>query len=73
MTSSIWKTARDLQIADGLTLAADGEALTEAWRHLLDRPEQAAEQGRRGLAIVDRNRGAVERSVELLSELVDLD
>lgn len=67
------RIARDLEAADGLTLAPDGEALTEAWRRLLDRPDEAAEQGRRGLAIVDRNRGAVERSVELLSELVDLD
>ena len=67
------RMARDLEAADGLTLAADGEALTEAWRRLLDRPDEAAEQGRRGLAVVDRNRGAVERSVELLSELVDLD
>ena len=67
------RMARDLEAADGLTLAADGEALTEAWRRLLDRPDEAAEQGGRGLAVVDRNRGAVERSVELLSELVDLD
>jgi len=67
------RMARDLEAADGLTLAPDGEALTEAWRRLLDRPDEAAEQGRRGLAIVDRNRGAVERSVGLLSELVDLD
>lgn len=66
------RIARDLQAADGLTVAADGEALTAAWRRLLDRPDEAAEQGRRGLAIVERNRGAVERSVELLSELVDL-
>lgn len=66
------RIARDLEAADGLTLAPDGEALTEAWRRLLDRPDEAAEQGRRGLAIVDRNRGAVKRSVELLSELVDL-
>ncbi|MYJ26774.1 MAG: 3-deoxy-D-manno-octulosonic acid transferase, partial [Holophagales bacterium] len=67
------RIARDLEVADGVTLAADGEALTEAWRRFLDHPREATEQGRRGLAIVDRNRGAVERSVELLSELVDLD
>lgn len=67
------RIAHDLEAADGLTLAADGEALTEAWRRLLDRPDEAAEQGGRGLAIIDRNRGAVGRSVELLSQLVDLD
>ena len=67
------RIARDLEAADGVALAVDGEGLTEAWRRLLDRPHEAAAQGRRGLAIVDRNRGAVERSVELLSELVDLD
>ena len=67
------RIARDFEAASGLTLAADGEVLTEAWRRFLDEPDQAAAQGRRGMAIVDRNRGAVERSVELLSELVDLD
>ena len=67
------RISRDFEAASGLTLAADGEVLTEAWRRFLDEPDQAAAQGRRGMAIVDRNRGAVERSVELLSELVDLD
>ena len=67
------RIARDLEAADGVTVAADGEALTEAWRRCLDDPAGAAEQGGRGLAVVDRNRGAVKRSVELLSELVDLD
>lgn len=67
------RIARDLESANGVTLATDGEALTEAWRRFLDHPDEAAGQGGRGLAIVDRNRGAVERSVELLSELVDLD
>ncbi len=66
------RIARDLEAAEGLSLAADGKALTEAWRRLLDRPDEAAEQGSRGRAIVDRNRGAARRSVELLSELVDL-
>ena len=46
---------------------------TAAWRRLIDRPLEAAEQGRRAREMVDRNRGAVERSVELLGQLVDLE
>ena len=65
------RIARDFE-AEGLTVTGDGEALSRAWRRFLDRPDEAAEQGRRGRAIVSRNRGAVERSVDLLSELVDL-
>ena len=66
------RIARDFVEAGGLTVVADGEGLTAAWRRLLERPDEAAEQGGRGLAIVDRNRGAVERSIERLGGLVDL-
>ncbi len=66
------RMADDFEAAGALAVVRDGEALTSAWRRLLDRPGEAAEQGRRGLEIVDRNRGAVKRSVELLGELVDL-
>ena len=66
------RMADDFEAASALTVVDDGQALTSAWRRLLDRPGEAAEQGRRGRAIVDRNRGAVRRSVELLGELVDL-
>ncbi|MCY3971050.1 MAG: 3-deoxy-D-manno-octulosonic acid transferase [Acidobacteria bacterium] len=66
------RIARDFEAEGGLTVTGDGEALSRAWRRFLDRPDEAAEQGRLGRAIVNRNRGAVERSVELLSGLVDL-
>lgn len=66
------RIARDFEAADALTMVCDGDALAAAWRRILDQPGQAAEQGRRGRAIVDGNRGAVERSVGLLGELVDL-
>ena len=67
------RVARDFEAADALTVVRDGEALTAAWRRLIDRPLEAAEQGRRAREIVDHNRGAVERSVELLGQLVDLE
>ncbi len=67
------RVARDFEAADALTVVRDGEALTAAWRRLIDRPLEAAEQGRRAREMVDRNRGAVERSVELLGQLVDLE
>ncbi len=66
------RMADDFEAAGALAVVGDGEALTSAWRRLLEQPGEAAEQGRRGLEIVDRNRGAVKRSVELLGELVDL-
>ena len=66
------RIARDFEAADALTVVRDGEALTAAWLRLLDRPLEAAEQGRRAREMVDQNRGAVERSVELLGRLVDL-
>ncbi len=67
------RMAGDFEAAGALTVVGDGEALASAWRRLLDRPAEAVEQGNRGLGIVERNRGAVERSVELLGQLVDLD
>ena len=66
------RIARDFEAAGALTVVRDGAGLASAWRRLLDRPGEAAEQGRRGREMVDRNRGAVERSVELLRQVVDL-
>ncbi len=66
------RIARDFEAAGALTVVRDGQALTRAWRQVLDRPDDAAERGARGLVLVDRNRGAVERSVELLRQVVDL-
>ncbi len=66
------RIARDFEAAGALAVVRDGQALTRAWRQALDRPDDSAERGARGLALVDRNRGAVERSVELLRQVVDL-
>ena len=66
------RMARDFEAAGALTVVRDGAGLVAAWRRLLDRPGEAAEQGRRGREMVDRSRGAVERSVELLRQVVDL-
>ncbi len=66
------RIARDFEAAGALTVVRDGQALIRAWRQVLDRPDDAAERGARGLELVDRNRGAVERSVELLRQVVDL-
>ena len=66
------RIARDFETAGALTVVRDGAGLVSAWRRLLDQPGEAAEQGRRGREMVDRNRGAVERSVELLRQVVDL-
>lgn len=66
------RMADDFEAAEALTVVGSGEALATAWRRLLDRPAETVEQGRRGLDLVNRSRGAVERSVRLLGDLVDL-
>jgi 3-deoxy-D-manno-octulosonic-acid transferase len=57
--------------ADGALLRADGaEALGDAVAALIADPERAEDVGRRAHAVVERNRGAVRRTVEALAALV---
>lgn len=48
--------------------ATDAEALAEVWREWIENPAAAREVGRCGGELLRRNRGAVERTVELLEE-----
>jgi 3-deoxy-D-manno-octulosonic-acid transferase len=48
------------------TRVADGAALGAFLRRCLDEPEAARELGARGRALIERNRGALERTLELL-------
>lgn len=43
--------------------------LAAAWERWLDEPEEAERVGGKGRALIDRNRGAVERTVTMLNEL----
>ena len=45
----------------------DPAGLAGVWSEWLDRPDEAAALGRRGLALLEENRGAVGRTVELLA------
>jgi 3-deoxy-D-manno-octulosonic-acid transferase len=49
--------------------ARDAGELAAVWRGWLDDPETAREVGRRGAALVERNRGSLERTVSMLREV----
>ena len=46
--------------------AADARALGEIWKEWLDDPAAAREQGARAAALVEENRGALQRTLEML-------
>lgn len=48
----------------------DVDGLAETWKSWLAEPEQAAALGQRGQEIVEQNRGAVERTVEMVQPLI---
>jgi 3-deoxy-D-manno-octulosonic-acid transferase len=48
----------------------DTGELAAVWREWLDHPEAAREQGRRGLRLIEENRGALERTLELLAPIL---
>lgn len=64
------------EIAEGFDRAeawrrvADAGGLAEAWIRWLDRAEEAAELGRRGGEILEANRGALERTLEMLDPML---
>ncbi len=49
---------------------ADAAELGDAWRGWLDDPAEAERQGRRGRALVEANRGALARTLELLAPVL---
>ena len=49
---------------------ADAAELGEVWRGWLDDPAEAARQGHRGRALVEANRGALARTLELLAPVL---
>lgn len=49
---------------------ADAAALGDAWRGWLDDPAEAERQGHRGRALVEANRGALVRTLELLAPVL---
>jgi 3-deoxy-D-manno-octulosonic-acid transferase len=49
---------------------ADAAGLGAAWRGWLDRPETGREVGQRALRLVEENRGALARTMEMLKEVL---
>ncbi len=61
--------ARDMLAAEAAVQADDAEALEAQLAHWLRQPEDAQEQGKRALAFVQRQRGSLEKIMQLLEEL----
>lgn len=62
--------AHEFDRADGWARVADADELAELWRRWLTRRPLAEEVGERGRALVEANRGALSRTVELLDDLL---
>lgn len=52
--------------------AADARALGDIWKEWLDNPAAARDQGSRATRLVDENRGALQRTLEMLAPLLAL-
>ncbi len=62
--------AEDFDRAGAWTRVAGAAGLAAAWGGWLDRPDDARELGRRGRELVEGNRGALARTVEMLRPLL---
>jgi 3-deoxy-D-manno-octulosonic-acid transferase len=52
--------------------AGEADALGDIWKGWLDDPAAAREQGKRATRLVEENRGALERTLAMLGEVMDL-
>jgi 3-deoxy-D-manno-octulosonic-acid transferase len=66
---NVAEVARDLQVAGGLSIARDGEGLTEIVCELLADPDQRLKRGEAAREVLDANRGALERTLEMLGDI----
>lgn len=60
--------AAELDREDAWARVRDARGLAEVWRGWIDQPETAHRMGARGEALVEKNRGALEKTVALLRE-----
>lgn len=56
--------------ADAWRRVADAAGLSAAWREWLESPDAAREVGGRALRLVEENRGALKRTLEMLAEVL---
>jgi len=66
---NVAEVARDLQVAGGLTIVRDEDELTREVCELLSDPELRQRRGEAALAVLDANRGALERTLEMLGNI----
>lgn len=61
--------AAELDRENAWARVRNAEELAAVWNRWLDDPDAAGEVGRRGAVLVERNRGAIERTVAMLAEM----
>lgn len=61
--------AAELDRENAWARVRDAEELAAVWNRWLEDPDAAREVGRRGAVLVERNRGAIERTVAMLAEM----
>ncbi|HLE83512.1 MAG TPA: glycosyltransferase N-terminal domain-containing protein [Thermoanaerobaculia bacterium] len=64
--ASFREIAADFDARGAWARVADARALGAAWRRWLDAPDEARRIGERGRALVEENRGALARTLEML-------
>jgi 3-deoxy-D-manno-octulosonic-acid transferase len=62
--------AAQFDAADAWCRAADAEELAAAWSAWLTDPDEARRVGARARALVEENRGALDRTLDLLAPLL---
>ena len=62
--------ARHFDDAGAWARVGDGKALGRVWKKWLEEPEGRREVGRRGLGLIEENRGALEKTRELLEPVL---
>jgi 3-deoxy-D-manno-octulosonic-acid transferase len=69
--ASFREVAADFDAREAWSRVADARELGETWRRWLDDPEAARRVGERGKALVEENRGALGRTVEMLGPILE--
>lgn len=64
--------AEQLDRARAWRRAADASSLGEIWKEWLDEPAAARAQGARAAALIEENRGALEKTIRMLGPALDL-
>jgi len=69
--ASFREVAADFDAREAWARVADARELGETWRRWLDDPEAARRVGERGRQLVEENRGALARTIEMLGPILE--